>query len=265
MKIFRRLPRKFKAAVVFSVIFTLLFPFTLMAETQYKVPKNSLSYFLQNPSQSAYLETVTDSETGAVIPPLTPVETQMAAAPAPVAVEIAPAPAATEPVISETVEEFKAPVPEQMSIKVVEQQMFTEAPPVPATEESAPVAMEPVETAAAPAAVEPAVNVQPEPVAVVENIIEEKKSETPVYTARVNVTPVATANANIPLISTNASSEEPVFSGVLARMQQNKAKRVAEAEKLGVVLPSQGGDIAAVSPSLSKIQQTLKTIMARQP
>jgi len=249
VKIFRRLPKKFKAAVVFSVIFTLLFPFTLLAETQYKVPKNSLSYFLQNPSQSAYLETVTDHETGAVMPPLTQVETPMAAAPAPAPIQIAAVPM-TEPTISE-IEEFKAPVPEKISIRVVEEQMFTEAPPAPVYEHV--YEEEKTEVAAAVVNVEPATAI----------IVEEAKVAAPVYTARVNVTQVATANANIPLMSTRESSEEPVFSGVLARMQQNRAQRVAEAEKLGLVLPSQGGDIAAVSPSLSKIQQTLKTIMAR--
>lgn len=53
------------------------------------------------------------------------------------------------------------------------------------------------------------------------------------------------------------------FAKVLARMQIRKAQREAEAQKLGVVLPSQGGDISTVSPALSKINQTLKNIVNR--
>jgi len=59
------------------------------------------------------------------------------------------------------------------------------------------------------------------------------------------------------------SHDNPLFSEALSKMQQSRAHRQAEAERLGIVLPSQGGDIAAVSPSLSKIQQTLKQIMTR--
>ncbi|KAF1083398.1 MAG: hypothetical protein GQF41_0176 [Candidatus Rifleibacterium amylolyticum] len=65
------------------------------------------------------------------------------------------------------------------------------------------------------------------------------------------------------LKSDERQSDSPLFSEALSKMQQNRAHRQAEAERLGIVLPSQGGDIAAVSPSLSKMQQTLKSIMAR--
>jgi hypothetical protein len=61
----------------------------------------------------------------------------------------------------------------------------------------------------------------------------------------------------------NQPLETTLFSEALSKMQQSRAHRQAEAERLGIVLPSQGGDIAAVSPSLSKIQQTLKQIMTR--
>lgn len=259
MKIFRRLPKRFRAAVVISVIFNLLFPFSLLAEAQYRVPKNSLSYFLQNPTQSAYLETVTDEETGAVLPPLTAVETTEPARPAnlvvtsannvepyvePVAVEPEPAPAVEMAAVPQTdevedieeIHEYVAPVPQQIKIKSVDTQLFTEAP---AIEEP----VKKVEVAVAPTRAPPAPKAQ--------------------YKARVHMPQVSTSSSNSSLL-TSTSSEEPAFSRVLARMQQNKAKRVAEAEKLGIVLPSQGGDMAAVSPSLSKIQQTLRTIMARQ-
>ena len=44
--------------------------------------------------------------------------------------------------------------------------------------------------------------------------------------------------------------ESPLFAEALSKMQKNKAHRQAEAERLGIVLPS-------------KIQQTLKQIMTR--
>ncbi|MBU1105499.1 MAG: hypothetical protein KKB51_02430, partial [Candidatus Riflebacteria bacterium] len=71
--------------------------------------------------------------------------------------------------------------------------------------------------------------------------------------------------ANKPVVAASSQSqfETPLFSEALSKMQQNHAQRQAEAARLGIVLPSQGGDMAAVSPSLSKIQQTLKNIMAR--
>jgi hypothetical protein len=65
------------------------------------------------------------------------------------------------------------------------------------------------------------------------------------------------------LLADEKQYETPLFSEALSKMQQTRAHRQAEAERLGIVLPSQGGDIAAVSPSLSKIQQTLKNIMTR--
>lgn len=64
-------------------------------------------------------------------------------------------------------------------------------------------------------------------------------------------------------MSQDEQLETPLFSEALSKMQQNKAHRQAEAQRLGIILPSQGGDMAAVSPSLSKMQQTLKQIMAR--
>lgn len=53
------------------------------------------------------------------------------------------------------------------------------------------------------------------------------------------------------------------FSDTLARMQRKSSSRQEEAAKLGIVLPSQGGDISAVSPSLSKINAAVKEIINR--
>lgn len=269
VKIFKRLPKKLKAAVVFSVIFTLLFPFSLLAqsETQYKVPKNSLSYFLQNPSQSAYLETVTDEQTGAVMPPLTPITTTNLDTPAAANTQLAAAPQAAqtapatqEPVKQGEFKDFVAPAPENIAVKAVDSNLFTEAPPVATA----------IETQTEVSVDKPAAAVKNQPAAAVtrEPAVTATVANTQEYTANVNMTQLATSSDSAPaapvMLAASTSDEAPVFSGVLAKMQQNKAKRVADAEKLGLVLPSQGGDIAAVSPSLSKIQQTLKTIMARQ-
>lgn len=270
MKIFKRLPRKFKAAVVFSVIFTLLFPFSLIAqtETQYKVPKNSLSYFLQNPSQSAYLETVTDEQTGAVMPPLTPISTTNLETPAAANIQLAAAPqtapqapAVQEPVNQEPAQasefkEFVAPAPENMAVKAVDSNLFTEAPPVE----------EPAKPTTETSVQKPATQIKSQVIVTEKPAMSASAENTQEYTANVNMTPLETSSDSTTapvMLAATGSDETPVFSGVLAKMQQNKARRVAEAEKLGLVLPSQGGDIAAVSPSLSKIQQTIKTIMAR--
>ena len=80
--------------------------------------------------------------------------------------------------------------------------------------------------------------------------------------AKKHIAATATARQSI-MVKT--AEEEPVFSQALKKMQQRAAERRAEAEKLGIVLPSQGGDMASVSPALSKINQTVKTILSRNP
>ena len=84
-------------------------------------------------------------------------------------------------------------------------------------------------------------------------------------TGKVQIIPEpATENSETETLQTTEQKQDaPLFSEALSKMQQSRAHRQAEAERLGIVLPSQGGDIAAVSPSLSKIQQTLRQIMAR--
>ncbi len=75
--------------------------------------------------------------------------------------------------------------------------------------------------------------------------------------------PATDKNEPAALQTSKQQHDSPLFTEALSKMQQNRAHRQAEAERLGIVLPSQGGDIAAVSPSLSKMQQAIKNIMAR--
>jgi hypothetical protein len=60
-----------------------------------------------------------------------------------------------------------------------------------------------------------------------------------------------------------ASNAKP-FAKTLARMQRRSAQRKAEAEKLGIVLPSQGGDMGAVSPSLNRLNKAINDIMSQR-
>lgn len=53
------------------------------------------------------------------------------------------------------------------------------------------------------------------------------------------------------------------FSETLRRMQQRSAQRRAEAAQLGITLPSQSGNIAAVSSSLNQLNLAINTIIHR--
>lgn len=216
MKIFRKLSKNFQASVVLMVIFTLLFPFSLLAETQYKAPKNSLSYFSENDSETARLEAIADKETDAP------------AVADPVSIE--PAPQATLPEKAD-----EAPLKKQLSTEVLPDETAAISDPEPIVK-AEPVKAKPV-----------------------------KPQQKPRMSKPQTSAALVASSDTAPVIDAAPSAvSEPVFSSLLVRMQQNKAKRIAEAEKLGIVLPSQGGDIAMVSPSLSKIQQTLQSIIARQ-
>lgn len=207
--------RRFIPSIIFSIVFTLLFPFSLMAQnTEYKVPEHSMSYLIMAQGN-------TSNQPSSEIPAP---DTTLSASDRQV----------LEP-------EFKPHTTEAATIEVV---------PEPASN----------------AIVKPA-----EPT---------KKADT----KTVKTAPTKKSDAKVaenssvptPVIAVPATTEEPalssaseiqndttLFSAALSKMQQSKAQREAEAAKLGIVLPSQGGDMAAVSPSLSKIQQTLKDIMAR--
>lgn len=53
------------------------------------------------------------------------------------------------------------------------------------------------------------------------------------------------------------------FAETLRKMQQRSAQRSAEAAQMGITLPSQSGDIAAVSPSLNRLNQAINNIIHR--
>jgi len=55
------------------------------------------------------------------------------------------------------------------------------------------------------------------------------------------------------------------FERALTKLGRHRTARVKEAAKRGLVLPSAGGSIETVSPSLARIQQTVNGILARTP
>lgn len=57
------------------------------------------------------------------------------------------------------------------------------------------------------------------------------------------------------------SSDDSPFAETLRRMQRRSSQRNAQAQQLGVTLPSQSGDIASVSPSLNRLNQAINQIM----
>lgn len=58
---------------------------------------------------------------------------------------------------------------------------------------------------------------------------------------------------------------EPLFGKALAKMEKNRARRLEHAQKAGLTLPSQGGDLEKTSPTLSRLNQNLKAIINRLP
>ncbi|MEW6709030.1 MAG: hypothetical protein AB1403_04340 [Candidatus Riflebacteria bacterium] len=187
------------------VVLTIIFPYGLFAaETQksYRVPKNSISYFVEENSGN---------------------QVNIVAPPAAQNVEVS----ASEP------------IPEQISLKVE------------SLKETAPAAMEIPEKIISVEAKKPVKALEKMP---------EKAKKAPIVVqkaqdARENVT------ADKP--SLNRSFTSDPFKDVLARMQRRSEKRKVEAEKLGIVLPSQGGDMSAVSPSLNKLNGAIKEIVNR--
>lgn len=247
MKIFFRMPRNLKSSVIFTLLFCMLFPWSLMAETTHKAPKNSLSYFLENAQ---------DSQES---PEAKPEEPQMSG------FEEAPVETAAAPRIDRqaAVEAIRAKL--QAAAKTTEANEVaepTEIIPAPEAPE-APDAVLPDEKIVETATEQNAEPAKKDEVKAAKTPAPEKTETTvskPIETKpdeAVAATPV-TANETL-----QQAEEYVPFAGVLTRMQQNRAHRAAQAEKLGVILPSQGGDIATVSPSLSKMQQAIKTIMNR--
>ena len=204
--------RRFIPSIIFSIVFTLLFPFSLMAQnTEYKVPEQSMSYLTMaqgntsnQPSSeiSAPDTTLSASDREVLEPEFKPHTTEAAT------IEVVP-----EPASSAIVKPAKAA--DTKTVKTA-----------PTKKSDAKVA-------------------------------ENSSVPTPVIAVPATTEEPALSSAS------EVQNDTTLFSAALSKMQQNKAQREAEAVRLGIVLPSQGGDMAAVSPSLSKIQQTLKDIMAR--
>lgn len=59
------------------------------------------------------------------------------------------------------------------------------------------------------------------------------------------------------------SCEYTPFSKALSKMQSTKSARQAEAQRLGITLPSESGNIADVSPCLSRLHTALQNIINR--
>lgn len=207
--------RHFIPSIIFSIVFTLLFPFSLIAqETEYKVPEHSMSYLTMAQGNNT---TQPSSEISAPDTTLSVSDRQV-----------------LEP-------EFERQTKEAATIEVVPEPdssgIATPSEPTKAANTKA-VKTSPTKKSAA------------------------KVTEKPSVPTPVIATPATTEEPALSSAS-EIQNDSPLFSAALSKMQQNKAQREAEAARLGIVLPSQGGDMAAVSPSLSKIQQTLKNIMAR--
>ena len=256
------MPRNLRRSIILALLFSVIFPWTLMAEAVQQAPRNSLSYFLE--SEETGKEPATRAQSAQPLEVVkTPETISNEPQPEP-GFEVAPPEAAPEERIDRfaAVEEIRARLAAAENLSQHQNKNLKE----PATDETAAVKVEENKPAAASENV-------PEPVAADNN----KAVATTGAATIVTPEPVVKETAAVPAPApeqiaapapetgtlTAATDEYVPFAGVLARMQQNKAKRTAEAQKLGVVLPSQGGDIATVSPSLSRMNQAIKDIMNR--
>ncbi len=258
-----RLPCNLRKSIILALLFSIIFPWTLMAEAVQQAPKNSLSYFLENE------ETAKEGSAqpqGSQTPQIIKTPEKISPEPQPLpGFEVAP----PEPAHEERID--RAAAIEAIRAKLVS--TGTQNQPQAKNQEpgdkeiAAPVKIDENKPEAAPQkAVEPVAPVSDSKIV---ETTSPAKTETSEIVATEKTTSPATETEQIqaPEKETEtlaaATDEYVPFAGVLARMQQNKAKRTAEAQKLGVVLPSQGGDIATVSPSLSKMHQAIRDIMNR--
>ncbi len=252
------MPHRLKSQIILSLLFCLVFPWSLLAETP-SAPQNSLTYFLESESAGA-----ADQAPEVVkAPEPTPEASKIAIIEKPTVV------APSEAVIEKPFDRKAAIDAMRARLAQVEEVSVKEAAaPITEIPDAKPVAMLP--NTQAPVQVEkdgvsaPAEKDKPaEAVAVVTPVVTEPAViEQPVKPAEIAVTEAPAAPES--LQASSSGQKDVPFAGVLARMQQNSSTRAAEAEKLGVVLPSQGGDIASVSPSLSRMQQAIRTIMTRR-
>lgn len=261
------------------LLFCILFPYSLFSQNTIKAPRNSLSYFLENDETAA-----SESDETPVVVPAAPETT--ATQP-----EIQTAEPVEETVIVETEEKptlkgkfarveeirarLKAAEAEKQALAASQKEAPVEAPvqtPEPAVADektvtavpavadaektASPVIADTKEAAAEPVAVDSGKTASPVVADTREAAVEPAVVDAPATTE------VAQTETTEPETIKNAGTDSP-FSSAMAKMQQNKSKRIADAEKLGVVLPSQGGDIATVSPTLSRMQMAIKAIMTR--
>ncbi len=237
------MPRNLRSSIIFSLLFCFVFPWSLAAETR-QAPQNSLTYFLESDQAGP-------SQTPTVVPPPERPEPSQAANMEPEKAPVNETAANTPPFDrNAAIEAMRA----RIADNAVSSATSNETPGETVKEASIPViAPEPV----IPAVKETVLAQKP-----VEPTVKETKISQPVQAKSESdqITPAPVAQ---PEQIQTATDDSVPFSAALAKMQQNRDKRAAEAAKLGVVLPSQGGDIATVSPSLSKMQQAIRAIMTR--
>jgi len=70
-------------------------------------------------------------------------------------------------------------------------------------------------------------------------------------------------NQGVPSTTSNLNFISEPFSSTLARFTAKRAAREKEAKKMGIILPSKGGSISTVSPSLAKLNDSLNKIIQR--
>lgn len=234
-----RMPRNLRKSIILVLLFSVIFPWTLMAEAVQQAPKNSLSYFLENEETAKIADAQSqESQKPQIIKTPEKISDEPQVAPE---FEVAP----PEPAPEERVDRFAA-------IEAIRSKLASGGAQNQATNEN--------KNQTTPEATQVKIE-KPEAVKVPAKTPETITTEKPA--------PPAPEPEKIAIPTTQSETIKEIadeyvpFAGVLAKMQQNKAKRVAEAQKLGVVLPSQGGDIATVSPSLSKMHQAIKDIMNR--
>ncbi len=187
------------------VVFTLLFPYGVLgaeAEKSYKVPKNSISYFVEENSGNQVSIVAPPADQNIKVPASEPIPEK----------------------ISPKIESSEAVIPAATKAP----KMITD---VEAQKPVKPLDKTPQQTKKAPIVIQK-----------VQDSEENRKADES---------------------SLNRYSAQDPFKDVLARMQRRSEQRKAEAEKLGIVLPSQGGDMSAVSPSLSKLNGAIKEIVNR--
>ena len=256
MKLRHKRFKNIRFNLVLTIVFTLLFPYTLlgMDSPNYRIPKNSLSYFLQNPTQKQYLETTTKRESGAVIPPLTSLDRQET--------PITPAVKAPKQQIqtiykSKLIMDAPAPAKETFDFAWKKEEGI-----VKAKGKRSPETQKTIVALKKKHARQLNENKKRTVVSVttpVSKKVIQVKQEKPISVANNKIVTKKFKRTRI----ARSSNKKPLFSKALAKMSKRRAERQAEAEKLGVTLPSQGGNLSDVSPSLNKINRTLKNIMSR--